>query len=119
MPEMRAVMFAGLTTKLLTLAVNQVGNVFIWPVPVDDEYSRKNQWNESARAAYHKAKTDWVKLVGDRLTGYYRLYIAEGQLPPPRWPDKSFAELLAIAFANRKIDNEEHPVIKSMRGLTV
>jgi hypothetical protein len=119
MPEIRPLLIAGTATKMLTLAVNQAGAPFIWPVPVDDEFSRKNNWNESARAAYHQAKTNWVKLVGDRPAGQYRIYIAEGELPPPRWPDKPFAELLALAFNNRKIDREDHRIIKAMRGLTV
>jgi hypothetical protein len=118
-PKIRPHMIAGTATKMLSLAINQIGSVFIWPVPVDDEFSRKNTWNESARAGYHQAKTQWVKLVGDRSQGQYRIYTAEGSLPPPRWPDKPFAELLAIAFHNRKIDRDDHPIIKAMRGLTV
>jgi hypothetical protein len=117
-PKIRPLMIAGAVTKMLVLAVNQVGAIFIWPVPVDDEYSRKNSWNESSRAGYHQAKTQWVKLVGDRAAGQYRIYIAEGELPPPRFPDKPFAELLSIAFNNRMIDREDHPIIKAMRGLT-
>jgi hypothetical protein len=109
-------MIAGATIKMLTLTVNQVGNFFIWPVPVDDDSTRANKWNESARAAYHQAKTDWVKLVGDRTAGLYRIYLAEGELPPPRWPEKSFEELLAIAFNNRRIDRSDHPVIRDMYG---
>jgi hypothetical protein len=118
-PEIRSLMIAGTAAKMLSLTVNQMGAIFIWPVPVDDEYAHKNNWNESARAAYHKAKDKWVKLVGDRAVGQYRVYIAEGELPPPRWPEKPFAELLSIAFNNRKIDHADHPIIKAMRGLTV
>jgi hypothetical protein len=118
-PKIRPLMIAGTSTKMLTLAVNQAGAIFIWPVPVDDEFSRKNSWNESARAGFHQAKTEWVKLVGDRGAGLYRIYVAEGELPPPRWPDKAFTELLALAFNNRLIDREDHPIIKAMRGLTV
>jgi hypothetical protein len=118
-PEMRPHMIAGTATKMLVLAVNQANTAFIWPVPVSDELSRKNQWNESQRAAYHQAKTQWVKMVGDRKDGHYKIYIAEGELPAPRFPDKPFPELLALAFNNRKIDSVAHPIIKAMRGLTV
>lgn len=117
-PALRPLMIAGVSTKLLTLAVNQVGSPFIWPVPVDDEFSRKNAWNETHRAGYQRAKTDWVKLVSDRGAGHYRIYLAEGELPAPTWPQKSFAELLALAFANHQIDNADHPVIKAQHGLT-
>jgi hypothetical protein len=118
-PHLRPIMIAGCTAKLLVLAVNQAGVPFIWPVPTDDETQRKNAWNESARAGFHRAKIDWVKLVGDRVAGQYRIFLAEGELPAPRFPDKPFSELLAIAFNNRLIDNEGHHVIKAMRGLTV
>jgi hypothetical protein len=118
-PPLRAIMIAGCTTKLLVLAVNQAGVPFIWPVPTDDEAQRKNAWNESARAGFHRAKTDWVKLVGDRVAGQYRIFLAEGELPAPRFPDKPFSELLAIAFNNRLINDEDHHVIRAMRGLTV
>ena len=118
-PGIRPLMIAGAAIKMLTLTVNQMGIPFIWPVPVDDEHTRKNAWNESARTAYHKAKADWVKLVGDRAAGYYRIYLAEGDLPPPRWPERTFAELLQVAFQNRMIETEDHPILKAMRGLTV
>jgi hypothetical protein len=119
-PHIRPIMIAGVSVRMLALAVNQMGNAFIWPVPTDDTQSRRNAWNESAREAYHKAKTDWIKLVGDRGAGHYRLYRAEGQLPNPRWPEgRSFPELLSIAFRNRMVDTEDHPVIRAMRGLAV
>jgi hypothetical protein len=115
-PAIRSMMIAGAAIKMLTLAVNQAGAIFIWPVPVDDQSSRANKWNESARAGYQQAKTNWVKLVGDRAAGLYRIYLAEGELPPPRWPNKSFEELLAIAFSNRRIDREDHPILREMYG---
>jgi len=118
-PHIRPLMIAGAVVKMLVLAVNQAGVPFIWPVPVDDQQSRRNAWNESARVAYHKAKTHWVKLVGDRAAGQYRLYIAEGKLPDPRWPDRPFSELLAIGFRNLTIDSEDHAIIRAMLGLTV
>jgi hypothetical protein len=118
-PHIRPLMIAGTAIKLLTLTANQAGVPFIWPVPCIDDATRRNLWNESARAAFHLAEHKWVKLVGDRVAGQYRVYIAEGELPPPRFPDKPFNELLKIAFGNRLIDSEDHHIIKAMRGLTV
>jgi hypothetical protein len=118
-PHIRPLMIAGTAVKLLTLTVNQAGVPFIWPVPCVDDATRRNLWNESARAGFQQAQEEWVKLVGDRGAGQYRVYIAEGELPPPRFPDKPFTELLAIAFGNRLIDNEDHHIIRAMRGLTV
>jgi hypothetical protein len=112
--EFASLMIAGAKTKLLALAVNQLGEGFIWPVPLDAESSRRNDWNESHRAAYHQAKTDWTKIVAGR--DRYHVYVAEGEMPPPRWPEKEFKELLAIGFHNRIIDRLDHPIIKDMYG---
>jgi hypothetical protein len=98
--------------KTLVLTVNQNGAFFLWPVPVDD----RNTWNESARKAYQLARTQWVKLVGDRGESQYHIYLAEGELPPPRWSDKSYWELVDLAFPNSKIvDNADHEVVLKAR----
>jgi hypothetical protein len=116
-PAMRAQLIAGVTIKTLVLAVNQMGALFIWPVPTTgDENTRKDTWNESHRAAYQQAKTKWTKMVSDRVSKMYRIYLAEGELPEPKFPDKSWNEVLVLAFSNRLIDNHEHPVIKAQRG---
>jgi hypothetical protein len=39
-----------------------------------------------------------VKLVGDRAEGLYNTYLAEGELPPPQWPDKTYWELVVWPF---------------------
>jgi hypothetical protein len=55
-PAMRPHFIAGSVVKVLVPAVNQLGAVFIWPVPVDDgQSSRNNSWNESHREAYQQA----------------------------------------------------------------
>ena len=41
---------------------------------------------------------------------------AQGNLDEPKWPDKSFGELLRIAFENRIIDRADHPVIRELNG---
>ena len=98
--------------KTLVLTVNQNGAFFLWPVPVDD----RNTWNESSRKAYQLAKTQWVKLVGDRGEGLYNTYLAEGELPPPRWPDKTYWELVDLAFPNSKVvNNADHDVVLKAR----
>jgi hypothetical protein len=99
--------------KMLVLTVNQNGVFFLWPVPVDDQ----NSWNKTARRAYQIAKTDWVKLVGDRSAGEYHTFLAEGEaLPPPRFPDKSYWELLDLAFPNSKIvEGADHEVVLKIR----
>jgi hypothetical protein len=104
--------YASPPTKMLVLTVNQNGSFFLWPVPTDD----RNTWNDSARKAYQIAKTEWVKLVADRAAALYNTYVAEGELPPPRWPDKSYWELIDLAFPNSKVvDSAEHDVVHKIR----
>jgi hypothetical protein len=100
--------------KMLVLTVNQKGGFFLWPVPTDD----RNMWNESSRKAYQIAKSQWVKLVGDRGEGLYHTYLAEGELPPPRWPDKTYWELVDLAFPNSKVvkDADHEVVLKARTG---
>jgi hypothetical protein len=46
----------------------------------------------------------------------YEIYQAEAQLKDPEWPELPFFELLKIAFKGRIVANEDHPVIKRLRG---
>jgi hypothetical protein len=34
------------------------------------------------------AKAKWVRLTPDMGLGGYRIYVAEGELSEPQWPDK-------------------------------
>jgi hypothetical protein len=115
-PTMRPHIIAGLNVRLLCLAVNQNGQLFIWSVPTEE--LRQNAWNDTQRAGFHRAKTEWIKLVADQAMGHYRVYRAEGKLHEPVFPvEKPFNEILALAFNNRVIDNIDHPIIKAMRGI--
>ena len=47
--------------------------------------------------------------------------MAEGKLDEPDWEKlldgKTFNELLEIAFADKIILDEDHPIVRSLRGL--
>jgi hypothetical protein len=49
--------------------------------------------------------------------GGYRIYQAEGALTEPEWPDRTLNEILEIAFRDRIVDSEHHPVVRRLRGL--
>ena len=53
---------------------------------------------------------------GDRDLGAYAHVRARGNLDEPKWPDKTFGELLRIAFAARIIDRPDHPYIRELNG---
>jgi hypothetical protein len=117
-PAMRPYFIAGSAVKVLVPAVNQLGAVFIWPVPADDgQSSRNNSWNESHRGAYQQAKIKWTKMVGDRVARQYRVYEASGNLPDPQFCSLPFNQQIALAFSGiNTISDSEHPVLRAMRG---
>ena len=47
--------------------------------------------------------------------GAYDVSVATVKLPDPEWPtDKTFNDILRIAFKDRLIDTVEHPVIQRL-----
>ena len=61
-----------------------------------------------------------AKTVGqdawDRDLGGYEMYRAKGDLGDPQWPDKTFHDLIKIAFRHNLIDRADHPVIRELAG---
>jgi hypothetical protein len=49
------------------------------------------------------------------LSGY-RVFSATGNLGEPEWPNTPFNELLDIAFKDRVIASEDHPVFNKLLG---
>ncbi len=86
----------------------------LWPVPLGTEGPGVPWW-ESARAACEIAKTKWTQMsLGE---GCYRVSVAEGDLPEPEWPKRSLKELLKAGLRDKIIADEDHPVMRRLRGL--
>lgn len=97
-------------------AINRQGVIFLWPVKLPRDSGAPIRWHDSARDAAERAKENWVRVTADRSLGAYQVFRATGKLPDPVWPDKTFAELLEIAFRDRMIDRPDHPVLQRLRG---
>jgi hypothetical protein len=91
------------------------GNILIWPVPIVSDREFK-VW-KSARAAFDLAQTEWVQIVWSEEKSDYEVEVAERVDRQPVWPAKTFSELLKLAFADKVIDNEEHPYVRRLRGI--
>jgi hypothetical protein len=91
------------------------GNVLLWPVPILGD-STLAAWR-SARAAFELAQSQWVQIVWAGERGDYQVETAEGIDREPVWPDKKLSELLKIGFADRVIDNDDHPYVRRLRGI--
>lgn len=99
----------------LVEAINRQNVTFIWPLKVSAE-GGSGTWQDSALMAADLAKTKWVRLAADLSLGAYRIFEAQGELSEPTWLDKPFQELLEIAFKDRFINHEDHPVLKRLQG---
>jgi hypothetical protein len=102
---------------LLVPAITRQGAIIIWPLRLPGEDGRYDTWAETAHAAAELAKEQWVRLQPNMALGAYRTYRAEGQLSDPDWPDRPFGEILEIAFRDRVIKSDDHPVVRRLRGL--
>jgi len=100
----------------LLTTINRQGVLFLWPLKLPGVDGKENEWHRSAREAAEKAKTDWVRVKSNMSLGAYELFVAQGDLPDPEWPDLPFKEILRIAFQERYVDHPDHPLIKRLLG---
>jgi hypothetical protein len=118
LPEARPYISEHLRPVLLTTCINRQGVVFLCPVAIPDpgvNNGRQNRWGATALEAMQAAKTRWTKMTAGN--GAYRVFIAENaSLPEPQWPDRSFLELLGVAFKETIISDATHPIVKRLRG---
>ena len=106
------------TIRAVTIftAIARNGDAFLWPIPLPSPDGKDNDWHRSAREAARLAMERWVRVTSSRSLGAYETTITRAELPEPNWPNKSFQELIDIAFRDRMIDSIDHPVLKRLRG---
>jgi hypothetical protein len=109
----------GVVAKLITVAVNQWGNAFLWPVPNSDAKTMRNAFNCSHRRAYHESKTKWIKMFREDGADLYTIVEAIGKLPEPEWPNEPFDQLLEIGFRGKVVNRPDHDVILGQAGKEV
>jgi hypothetical protein len=97
--------------------VNRQGVVFLWPVRLPAYGEKINDWWTSAREAAELAMRQWVRVQANMALGAYEVTVAESLIAEPVWPEKSYQELIDIAFRGRVIDDINNPVVRDLRGL--
>ena len=105
-----------LVFKTLFLAINRVGKLFLWPIRMPNEDGRIDDWNKVAREGAEEAMGHWVRVTANRAKGTYDVGRSKIELMEPKWPDKTFSEILEIAFKDTVIKDLDHPVIKALQG---
>ncbi|MEI6559500.1 MAG: hypothetical protein WCO00_13935 [Rhodospirillaceae bacterium] len=115
-PALRSEMFAEIKPVRLYTTINRQGVVALWPCKLSPPDGRSNSWNDTALAAAKLAMSRWVKIQADMSLGGYQPFVAAGDLPDPTWPEKTFHELLKIAFTGSYIETPDHPALRRVRG---
>ncbi|QGY03620.1 hypothetical protein MMSR116_18290 [Methylobacterium mesophilicum SR1.6/6] len=115
-PGMRAVLADEARLVQLTPCITRENNVIIWPIGIPDPGGKRNGWIDSAHAAARHAQGNWIRLKSDQQLGVYNIITAPAERSNPVWPDKTLNELLEIAFAGRVIDNEDHTIVRRLKG---
>jgi len=101
---------------LLCAAIDRQNNVFLIPVPMPGEDGSRNPWHESLAQAVEHATKVWLRISANMRVGAYDVYVAEGTLPEPDWPDHDIDALVQVAFRGKIITSLDHPVVQSMLG---
>jgi len=116
-PGLRAELAEDLRAVRLFTCITKRGTVFLWPAKLPIAGSNTGRaWHVSALQAAEEAKSLWVKLSSNKSLAAYEYVKALGDLGEPQWPDKTFRELIGLAFKDRVIETTEHPVIRELRG---
>jgi hypothetical protein len=100
----------------LFTAISRTGVMFMWPVRVPAADGRTNDWHVSAATAAQHAMTRWIRIRANMSLRAYEIFEAESSIPDPVWPELSFEAIYRIAFKDRLITSQDHPVIKRLRG---
>jgi len=100
----------------LFTCISKRGTVFLWPAKLPGESAAGRRYAETGLIIAKHAETLWVRMWGDRSLGGYTSVKARGNLEEPKWPDKTFRELLRIAVEGRIIDRPDHPLVRELNG---
>ena len=108
-----------ITFVTLYLAINRQGRPFLWPCRDPKAEDRRGDTAATSRIqAAEAAMTRYVR-VQWRSPAYEMSFRDDTVVDvDPTWPDKSFAELVEIAFfkSGLYIADPNHPVIKILQG---
>jgi hypothetical protein len=115
-PEIYPLVANEAKVKALFLSTTRDGVIFFWPINLPGPSGQSNSWNDSALDAARMAMEHWIRVRSNRSLGAYEIELPEAILPDPVWPDLTFARLIELAFKDRLIDSEDHPVLRRLRG---
>lgn len=98
---------------LLVRYVTMAGDEGLWPLKINPPDGKSNKWNSSARNIMEIAAGDggrWVRILS--MKKHYGHQVSKKTMKdtPPQFTDRSFEELVTIAFEGRIVDTLDHEV---------
>lgn len=109
--------FRWVTPWTLYHCIDPKGNNFLLPVRLIGLDGKNNSWWETDHALVQRAMDEWIVMTPNQELGMREAESQEGDLREPDWPDLMMADLLPIAFKHTTIENDDHSVLKRLRGL--
>lgn len=100
----------------LFTAISRTGVSFLWPVRLAGSDGKSMGWWDTAREAVTIAQGKWCCVVANLQLGGYEVFVANGELAEPLWPEMTFQQILRVAFKDRYIDSADHVVLRKLRG---
>jgi hypothetical protein len=99
----------------LILAITRQGTPFFWAAKISTG-SQGLSWYNSRLVAIEQTQKQWCRVVPNIQASGYDLIVTRGNIPDPVWPDMSMEDLLQIAFKNKYVDREDHPLFDKLWG---
>lgn len=102
--------------KSLVLCITRQGALFLWPIRLPDSAGRNDEWSKTALAAAENARIRWTRIATEMSVRGYIVSEPMVEIPDPVWPDLIMAECMRLAFKDRIIRDENHPIIQRILG---
>lgn len=100
----------------VVLAVTRSMSPILWPIRLPDAEGKSHGSALSQREAAVLAQEQWVRIKWNRSESTYDVFTGDGIKVEPEFPDKTFSELLGVAFKGQLIDSPDHIVVRQLRG---
>jgi hypothetical protein len=100
--------------KRLAVAITKQGTLFVWESATEWEGDKGGLWTSSILEAMDQAREEWVRVVAGEVA--YETIPPKGTLPDPVWPDRTFEDIVGVAYKGRIIPGIDHKVLRELRG---
>jgi hypothetical protein len=96
--------------------MSSVGTVFLWDRKVARKGEESSDYLASLETIAEVALKSTVRMEWDNANRCYKFEYATADLGEPDWPaDRTMADWTRLAFRDRNINREDHPVVVEYR----